>query len=174
MVRYNKRDNKKTYLGPNDTLRVVWAPFPLLLKITWLGSMLRSLFFFLSLDLILPILSVDLIRHRSSPFLNLTSYQTLILYSDLITQLPTCDYLAFALIPLRSHRHASTLRRTCIYLTFIAQSPTCDYLMLHMPWPCVRHAATMCHFTYIPVVHSLASYYLLKSLLLSPGSLARP
>ena len=81
---------------------------------------LRSLFFFLSLDLILPILSVDLIRHRSSPFLNPTSYQMLISHSDLITQLPTCDYLAFALIPLRSHRHASILRRTCIYLTFIA------------------------------------------------------
>ena len=131
--------------------------------------LLRSLFFFLSLDLILPILSVDFIRHRSSPFLNPTSYQTLTSYSDLITQLPTCDYLAFALIPLRSHRHASTLRRTCIYLTFIAQSPTCDYLALHMPWPCVRHAFTMSPFTYIPsylVVCSLASYCLLESLLL--------
>ena len=95
-------------------------------------ELLRSLFFSLSLDLILLILSVDLIRQRSSPFLNLTSYQTLILYSDLITQLPTCDYHAFTLIPLRSHRHVSTLHHTCIYLTLIAQSPTCDYLVLHM------------------------------------------
>ena len=131
--------------------------------------MLRSLFFFLSLDLILPILSVDLIRHRSSPFLNPTSYQTLISHPDLITQLPTCDYLAFALIPLRSHRHASTLRYTCIYLMIFAQSLTCDYLMLYMLLPCVRHAFAMSHFTYIPsylVVCSLASYCLLESLLL--------
>jgi hypothetical protein len=139
--------------------------------------MLRSLFFFLSLDLILPILSVDLIRHRSSPFLNLTSYQTPMSYSDLITQWPTCDYHAFTLTPLRSHRHASTLHHTCIYLTFVAQSPTCNCLVLHTLLPCVGHAFTMRHFTYIPsfpVVHSLASYCLLKSLLLSLESLARP
>src|SRR5271156_3646483 len=102
--------------------------------------MLRPLFFFLSSDLIALILSLDLIRRRSSyPFLsNPTILSSLLSYHDLIAQPPTCSCQM-------SYMHLPPLH--------------CAAADMRLPY--VIHAVTMRYFTYIPsylVVHSLASY----------------